>query len=180
MLIVLTGKTASGKDTIIAKILAKYPHFKKVLTTTSRALRKGEKNGLDYNFISRQDFRDKINRGDFLEYVLYGGNLYGTEKSRINPRKDLIWKIDPQRAGKIREIIKDDLLVIYISTSDEIILQRLKKRGLTDEEIKKRMADDKKIWQKYQGSYDYIVENVPGSLEKAVDQIIKIIKNSTS
>src|SRR3990167_7244332 len=165
MFIILTGKTASGKDTIIARILSKYPNFKRVLTTTSRQKRTGEQNGIDYNFISDDQFRQKIEDGDFYEYVNYGGNLYGTEHSRINLEKDLIWKIESSRAGKIRALIKNPVIVIYITCDDEIILRRLKKRGLSKEEIQKRMQDDIKIWQKYKDNYDFVIENVPGKLD---------------
>ena len=67
--------------------------------------------------------------------------------------------------------------MIYITVSDEIVLQRLKKRGLTEEEIQKRMADDQKIWQQYQDSYDFVIENVPGKLDETVDKIVNIINS---
>ncbi len=76
-LIILTGKTASGKDTVMAKLLQKLPGFKKVVTTTSRGIRPGEREEEDYLFISEAEFRRKIEQGDFIEYVRYGGNFYG-------------------------------------------------------------------------------------------------------
>lgn len=178
MLIVLTGKTASGKDTIKSKLLAKYPHFKKVITTTSRTKRSNEVDRVDYYFLSRDEFERKIKEGEFAEYVEYGGNLYGTYKSELEQAGDLMWRIDPSRAGKVRELIKgQNLVVIYITVSDDVILQRLKNRGLTDEEIQSRMTDDAKIWQKYQNNYDYVVENVPGKLDATLDKIVSIIQN---
>lgn len=176
-LIVITGKSASGKDTVVAKILSLHPNLKRVITTTSRKIRVGEINGVDYHFTTEAEFRQKISNGELVEYVEYGGNLYGTFKTELENslNSDLIWKIDPSRAGKIRDLIHQDLLVIYINTSDDVILQRLKKRGLSEEEIDKRMADDAAIWQEFKDKYDYIVENVPGKLDQTVDQIVKII-----
>lgn len=177
-LFILTGKTASGKDTIISKLLSRLPDFKKVVTTTSRAGRPGEKKGVDYFFLSREDFKQKIEKGDFFEYVEYGGNFYGTEKTQLRDTgQGLIWRIDPSRAGKIRELIDSPVLVIYLTVPDAIVLERLKKRGFNKEEIKKRMEDDKIFWEEYKDNYDFVVENVPGKLDETVDKIIQIIEN---
>lgn len=176
MLIVLTGKTASGKDTLIARLLQKYPDFKKVLTSTTRPQREGEVNGVDYNFLSEQNFRQKIDHGDFLEYVEYGGNFYGTEKSRINAEDSSIWKIEPSMAGKAKQLFPNSI-VIYITTADEVILRRLRERGLSDQEIEKRMQDDQKFWDLYKDQYDFVVENPQGKLDETVRKISQIIEN---
>jgi len=176
VLLVITGKTASGKDTILKLLLSKYPNFKKVLTTTSRPPRENEKNGVDYNFISDQEFIDKIKNGSFLEHVKYGGNYYGTEKSQINLSDNLIWKIDPSMAGKAKEIFPESL-VLYINVADDVVLQRLKERGIYGEELQERMADDQEFWNRYKDKYDYIVENIPGNLQLALDKIYGIINS---
>lgn len=183
MLIILTGKTASGKDIIKKILLQKFPNFKRVITTTSRPPRVGEIQDIDYHFISKDDFQKKIDEGEFIEYVEYGGNLYGTTKEQLEKSLsgDVLWKIDPSRAGEIRDFIKklfpsEKILVIYITTSADVILQRLKKRNLSSGEIKKRMMDDQTIWQRYQGRYDYVVENVPGKLDETVDKVCQIIE----
>ena len=176
VLLILTGKTASGKDTIIAKILEKYPNFKKVLTTTTRFPREGEKEGVDYSFISRLDFERKIKNEQFLEYVEYGGNFYGSEKFRINPKEDLIWKIDPSMAGKAKQVFPE-CTVIYITVEDAVVLKRLAQRGLGKNEINKRMQEDQKFWDQFKDSYDYVVENVEGKLAETVSEICQIIDN---
>lgn len=176
LIIILTGKTASGKDTLMQKLLSKFPDFRKVVTTTSRPQRAGEVNGLDYNFISKEDFRERIERGDFIEYVEYGGNLYGTEKVKLISDVNLIWRIDPSRAGQIRDLIKNKkLLVIYLTVEDSAVLKRLRERGLSQQEIERRMREDKNFWEKYKDSYDFVVENVPGKIEETLDKIVQII-----
>lgn len=191
MFIILTGKTASGKDTIKFALLRKYPLLKKVTTTTSRAPRSNETDGLDYLFLTRDEFESKIQKGDFAEYVEYGGNLYGTQKKELEQalKEDFLWKIDPSRAGEVREFIKRSfpaqtaqelikaVLVLYINVSDEVVLQRLQKRGLSEEEIQKRMMDDKRIWDKYKNSYDFIIENETGKLDQTISKIEQIIEN---
>lgn len=179
-LIIFTGKTASGKDTVIAKVLQRLPDFRKVLTTTSRTPRNGERNGSDYNFISREEFQQRIQSGEFLEYVEYGGNLYGTEKNQLSNHQGLIWRIDPSRAGKVRELISEPLIVIYLTVADSVVLERLQRRGLSKEEIEKRTSDDKRMWEENKENYDFVVENVPGRLEETVDKIIEIMENQRS
>lgn len=192
MLIVLTGKTASGKDTIKQSLLLKYPNLKSVITTTSRAPRAGEKKEVEYHFLTKEQFQQKIDLGDFAEYVEYGGNLYGTQKKdlELGLSGDLLWRIDPSRAGEVREFLRrsfppelaqkliNQLIVIYITVPDDIILQRLTKRDLSEEEVKKRMEDDKRIWEKYQSSYDFVVENIPGKLGECIDNIVRLIDHA--
>lgn len=190
MLIVLTGRTAAGKDTIQSQLLLKYSNVKKVITTTSRSPRIGERNGVNYFFLSEEEFRRKISQGEFVEYVEYGGNLYGTYKSEIDKAldQDSIWRIDPSRAGQIRDFIKQSfppetaekilkgLMVIFITCAEDVILQRLKERNLPEDEINKRMRDDQLIWNKYQQNYDRVIVNVPGKLDQTIEQIVKLIE----
>lgn len=178
MLLIITGKTASGKDTICAKLLQKYPDFKKILTTTSRKPRPNEQNWQHYHFISKEEFKQKITNGDFVEYVEYGGNFYGTEKVQLDPNKNLIWKTDPSWAGKAKKILKNfDVLVIYVMVNNETVLQRLRSRKLSEEEIAKRMTDDHRFWANFQNQYDYIVQNIPGKLDLTISKIAQIIQS---
>lgn len=195
MLIVLTGKTASGKDTLKDILLSKYPNLKKVITTTSRAPRTNEKDGIQYHFLlSRKEFQTRAENGDFIEYVEYGGNFYGTQKKDLERylNDDILWRIDPSRAGEIRDFLKrafpneistkliKNLIVIYITTSDEVVLERLKKRGLSEEEIQNRMTDDALIWKENERNYDFVVENIPGKLDQTIDKVVQILENHSS
>lgn len=194
LLIILTGKTASGKDTIKLTLLKNYPSLKKVITTTSRTPRANEQDGSDYRFLTRTEFEDKIKNNVFAEFVEYGGNLYGTAKKELEQvlQTDTLWKIDPSRAGEVRNFIKRSfpadlaeelikrVLVIYINAPDKTILERLQKRNLTQGEIEKRMLDDKKIWDKYRDSYDFVVENQTNKLKDTLLKIDQIIKNHKS
>lgn len=194
LLIILTGKTASGKDTIKLTLLKNYPNLKKVITTTSRIPRVNEQDGLDYHFLTRTKFEDKIKNNIFAEFVEYGGNLYGTQKTEFEQAlaNDTLWKIDPSRAGEVREFIKRSfptdlaeklikrILVIYINASDEAILERLQRRNLSKDEIEKRMSDDKKIWDQYKNSYDFIIENQSNRLDETLLKIEQIINDHKS
>ncbi len=192
LLIVLTGKTASGKDTIQSKLRQKYPNLHRIITSTSRVIRPGEKKDVDYHFYSRAEFKAKVETGDFVEWVEYGTNLYGTEKKELAAAltEDCIWRIDPSRAGETRDFIKrafdptdaekllSNLVVLYITTDQETILKRLQGRRLPAAEIEGRMKDDEMIWQEYKDKYDYVIENTPGKLDETVDKIINIISTN--
>lgn len=178
-LIILSGKTASGKDTIKSALLKKYPNLKKVITTTSRTPRMGEKDGIDYHFLTRDQFKEKIKQDAFAEYVEYGGNYYGTYKEELEKSQngDYLWKIDPSRAGQIKNTLKN-AVVIYITCDDDVVLQRLKNRGLSKEEIEKRMADDQRIWDQYKDSYDFVINNVSGKLDQTINKVCEIIDSN--
>lgn len=191
MLIILTGKTASGKDTILSYLLQKYPNLQKVVSSTTRIPRPGEKDDLDYHFLTENEFKEKIDKGEFIESVDYGGKFYGTTKTELAglPEKDLIWKIDPSRAGEVQEFLKrsfppdeakkiiEQVLVIFITASDDVIMQRLKARALPQEEIDKRMSQDAKDWEKYKDSYDFVVENPSGKLQETIEKVFQIIES---
>lgn len=177
----ISGKTASGKDTVVARLLQKHPEFRKIITTTSRPMRQDEANGRDYNFIPREEFEKKIQDNEFAEYVEYAGNLYGTQKKELSQGENLIWRIDPSYAGKVKDTVKDkNLLVIYLTVDDETVLRRLRERGLSEEEINARMKDDANLWAQYKDKYDYVVENVPDQLDQTLDKIEKIMENHAS
>lgn len=190
MLIVLTGPTASGKDTIMQKLMDEYPNLQRVITTTSRAPRQSEEKEIDYHFISESEFRKKIDEGQLIEYVKYGDNFYGTYKIEILSKldKDTIWRIDSSRAGQIKQFIKQSfepevaekllkqVLVIYIFVSEEEIRERLKRRPLSEKEINSRLKQDSWDWIKYKENYDFIVENPEGKLDEAILEIKQIIE----
>ena len=172
-------------------MIDKYPSFKKIITSTSRPPRQDEIEGKDYYFLTRTDFEAKLENYEFIEHVEYGGNLYGTYKTELqnNLDSDLIWRIDPSRAGQVRECIQNSfppqiaaqliekILVIYITTDDQTILQRLNRRGLAPDEITRRRQDDTQFWQQFKNNYDFVIENIPGNLQSAVDKICGVINS---
>src|SRR3989338_3018471 len=84
VLMVLTGPTASGKDTVFARLQEENPQFVRLITTTSRTPREDESEGNPYHFISRDEFEDKISKHDFFEWVEFREHLYGTEKKTLS------------------------------------------------------------------------------------------------
>lgn len=190
-LIVITGCTAGGKDTIVAKLLKEYPDLKRVITYTSRKPRNGELEGAELHFISREEFLEMVQRGEFLEYVEYADNLYGTTKKVFDPLftgEDIIWRMDASGATKIEDNIKksfgEDIanhiikntLIIYISVPNlETAKRRMESRGMSEEEIEKRVRQDAKYWNS--DTFENMIKNPDGSLNQTFGKITELINN---
>lgn len=185
MLIVVSGPAASGKDTIVQKLLQKYQNFNRVITTTTRPKRFNEINNRDYFFVNKEAFEQMTKEGKFIEWVDFSGNFYGTTKEAINPAfkgENLIWRVETSRAAKISEILPPDFqnqtLVIYIDVPDWKMLEsRMRRRGIGGEEITRRLQKDKEDFQKYGSNFQHIVYNKEGELENTINEISKLINN---
>lgn len=191
ILLILTGPTASGKNAILASLIRKYPHLSRVVTTTTRLPREDEVDGQDYYFVSQDSFQKMIKEGQFLEYVGYAGNYYGTTKEEIKKVLDYrscVWIIDVTRATRVGELFQksfepetarqliEKTLVIYIDSPLKAIRQRLRKRGMDEVSMEKRIQQDIQNWKKLKNRFKNVVINNEGKLDEAVYQIIKLIK----
>ena len=139
-MIILIGPSASGKTSIAKELIEKH-HFKKFITNTTREMRIGEVNDVDYHFISREEFLKKEKDNKLIEYTLYNGNLYGTSIEDVSDDKVLI--VDINGANKFYEKVKDKIMIFYITCSLDIIKERMISRGDSEESIKARLALDK-------------------------------------
>ncbi|MGX8716710.1 MAG: guanylate kinase [bacterium] len=150
LLLVLTGTSGSGKTTLCSRFLEEIPSTARVITTTTRLPRKGETDGIDYHFETDENFRERIKRGDFLEYAEVYGHFYGTAKTNLLDKsyaeKDLIICLDVQGAQTLKAKWEDStmgrrLVTVFVSPAslDELRL-RLVKRGTDNAQtIQKRL-----------------------------------------
>ena len=143
-LLVLSGSSGVGKSTIIAQVLEQRPELYFSVSCTTRAPRPGEVDGVNYTFISREEFQARIERGEFLEYAEYVGNYYGTSmtviREKLEQGVDVLLDIEVQGAAKVRERLPDAASVFIVPPSFEELAQRLRGRGTDSEEkIQKRL-----------------------------------------
>ena len=176
-LIVFSAPSGCGKGTMLEEIL-KDQRFAVSVSATTRAPREGEKDGVNYHFLTREDFEQRIADGKFIEHAEYCQNLYGTLSSEVDGRLEkglnVILEIEPQGAMKIREKRPDALFIFIVPPSIGELRRRLKKRGTeTDEVIEERVS--KAAWEISQAEkYDYIIVN--DALEDAVSDFFAVIR----
>lgn len=176
-LIVFSAPSGCGKGTMLEEIL-KDKRFAVSVSATTRAPREGEKDGINYHFLTREDFEQRIADGKFIEYAEYCQNLYGTLSSEVDGRLEqglnVILEIEPQGAMKIREKRPDALFIFIAPPSVGELRRRLKKRGTeSDEVIEERVS--KAAWEISQAEkYDYIIVN--DALEDAISDFFAVIR----
>ncbi len=153
LLVVLSGPSGCGKNTIINKVMEKNKNIWLSISCTSRAPRGEEKNGVNYYFLSRDEFEQEIADGEFLEYAEYSKNYYGTPKKYIKEHldngEDVILEIEIQGALKVKEKIKEALFIFILPPSMKELKRRLEARKTEDQE---------KIDMRFKRAYEEINE----------------------
>lgn len=175
-LFVVSAPSGCGKGTILAEIL-KNDNFYYSVSSTTRAPREGEVDGVNYNFRTKEQFEELIASDRMLEYAQFCENYYGTEKEMVERKlsegKNVILEIEVQGAMQVKERRPDATMIFIMPPSISELERRLRKRGTeTDEVIAKRVAEAAgEIAYAYK--YDYVVVN--GELEKAIDDFKAVI-----
>ena len=178
-IIVISAPSGAGKGTIISELL-KNKNEKRWLSisTTSRPMRTNDIPGVTYNFVSQEEFIQKINEGYFLEYTNYSGNYYGTPKGfisdKINEGIDVILEIEIEGAANIKKLIPEAIFIFIMPPSLKELVRRLKARGTdSKEKIVERFKQAYKEVNEVT-KYNYVVVN--DILEDAVAKVEAIIK----
>ncbi|MGA9110482.1 MAG: guanylate kinase [Smithella sp.] len=174
--IIVSAPSGAGKSSLCQRLMQAYPEIKFSVSYTSRPPRPNEVNGKDYHFISRKEFKDRIDQGEFVEWVENYGHLYGSSrnvmKEFIQDGRDLLLDIEPRGAKKIKQEFKGGIYVFVLPPSRSELLKRLEKRGHeTDEVIQKRFRQAENELKEISW-YDYVIFNE--DLETAVNQLISI------
>lgn len=175
-LLVVSGPSGAGKDTIVKKICEKYPEVEISVSATTRTPREQEFHGKDYYFLTQEEFQQKIEAGEMLEYVQYCGNYYGTLKSevdrRLSQQQKMILNIEVIGAKNMKKQYPGALMVFIKPPNLEELARRLRARGTeTEEAILKRMTRAKEELQ-YENQYDCVVIN--DCLDECVEKICEL------
>ncbi len=180
LLIVISGPAGVGKDSVLRRMKELgYPlHF--VVTATDRPPRPGEVHGVDYFFLSTEEFLRLEREGELLEHAVVYGQHKGVPKQQVRDAfasgKDVIMRVDVQGAATIRKLAPEAVLIFLTAASEEELIRRLERRGTeSPEQLAERIG---KIRQEMEciRDFDYVVVNREGELDRAVAQIAAIIE----
>ena len=162
-LYIVSAPSGAGKTSLVGKLIELDSRITVSVSSTTRAIRPGEENGVNYHFLSVEDFEAKILQGDFLEHAQVFDNFYGTSQSSVENQlqsgKDVILEIDWQGAQQVRELMPHAISIFILPPSLKELKRRLTGRGTdSDEIIERRMADAVSEISHY-NEFDYIVIN---------------------
>lgn len=178
-LVIFSAPSGSGKTTIVRELLKRFPQFEFSISATSRQLRGAEQNGVDYHFMTNEEFKERVERGEFVEWEeVYAGTCYGTLKSEMEriwaKGNVIIFDVDVMGGINLKKLFGDDACSMFIMPpSVEELERRLRGRGTDSEEvIQKRIAKAEFELSKAP-EFDYVVVN--DILEDAVNEAETII-----
>jgi guanylate kinase len=179
LLIVISGPSGVGKDSVIARMKLRSLPFHFVVTATTRPSRQGERPGVDYIFLSNDEFAEMIERDELLEYAIVYNDYKGIPKDQVrqalDSQKDVVLRIDVQGAASIRKLCPQALTIFLAPESEEALNKRLTQReSETPEGLKLRIVTARKEMLRME-EFDYVVVNCDGDLDGTVDAIREII-----
>lgn len=176
-LIVISGPSGVGKGTVIKALMEKHPKVRFSVSATTRTIRPGEVDGVNYHFLTREQFEDMLAQDAFLEHAQYATNYYGTPAAPINAwldeGYDVIVEVEVQGAFQVKAHRPDAIMIFITAPSFTELKNRLAGRGDTSEEMMKIRLETAK-WEYTQAvNYDYLVVN--DKVEHAVNDIMTIL-----
>jgi guanylate kinase len=180
LLIVISGPSGVGKDTLIKRLLELDRNLRYSVSCTTRPPRPGEVDGVDYSFVSPERFQQLIDEGAFLEYATYNGNLYGTLAERVERARadghDIVLKIEVQGAEQVRKRVPDAVFIFVAPPSTQELARRQEARNSEssdDMALRRKIAAQEMELAKH---YDHVVVN--DELERAVAVVLAIIQKA--
>ncbi len=180
LLIVISGPSGVGKDTVVQEMQKRGLPIHFVVTATTRPPRKGEVNGVDYFFYTKDEFAELIEQDELLEYAFVYNDYKGIPKFQVREAwetgKDVVMRLDVQGAATIRELYPEALLIFLTTESEDELVRRLRARKTeTPDELKMRIATARQELKRA-SNFDYVVLNREDQIDRTVDTIEAIIR----
>lgn len=176
---VVSGPSGSGKDTVLSALFSACPELAFSISSITRAMRPGEREGEKYNFISREKFEEMIKNDLLLEHNLFVGNYYGTPREpvekAVSEGRDIIIEVDVNGAAQIRRRLPEVVTVFIMPPSFEELKRRLEGRGTESEEFIGKRLESALNEIKRAAEYDYIIVN--DDVAAAADSLLSVIKS---
>jgi len=179
LVVVISGPSGVGKDATIHKLSQSGARFHYVVTATTRPKRQNETHGIDYYFLSEEDFKNKIKQDEFLEHAVVYGNYYGVLKSEVSDAlkkgEDVIIKVDVQGANSLKKTIPDAVFIFLVAPSIDDLSERLKRRNADpDHHVSLRIAKaEEEMLSK--DMFDYVIINHRDNLAKTANEVRAVV-----
>jgi len=179
-LFVVTGPSGVGKGTLVRGLLEQVPELELSVSATTRKPRAGERDGVDYHFLTPDEFKRRVAEGDFLEHATYSDNRYGTLRSEVERRRGqgrpVVLEIEVQGARQVRETATDAVLVFVAPPSREALRARLIGRGTdTPQQVDARMFTAEQELEA-QAEFPHVIVN--DQLERATQELVAIVRGA--
>jgi guanylate kinase len=176
---VITGPSGVGKGTLIERLRERIPELELSISATTREPRPGEEDGRDYHFLSPEEFRRRLEAGDFLEHASYSGNYYGTLRSEVEQRvrscHSVVLEIEVQGARQVRDALPDDAVLIFIAPPDEGVLrERLESRATDSQDAIEQRLRTAEV--ELAARSEFPLEVVNDDLQKASSQLERLVR----
>jgi guanylate kinase len=179
---VITGPSGVGKGTVIRGVLERIPQVELSVSATTRAPRPGEREGVDYHFLSDEEFERRVTAGEFLEHARYSGHRYGTLREEVERRTaagtPVMLEIEVQGARQVRETMPEAVQVFIAPPSLEALRARLVGRGTNAADDVERRLDTARAEMEARDEFRHVVVN--DRLEAAVDELAAIVSRALS
>jgi guanylate kinase len=180
LLIVISGPSGVGKDSVVQTMKGRGLPFHFVVTVTTRPARPNEVNGRDYFFVNKEEFARMIENDELFEYAKVYNDYKGNSKSQVRDAlasgQDVIMRLDVQGAATVRKLAPQAVLVFLTTQSELELVNRLKgRRTDTPEDLSLRIATAQQELKRA-GEFDYVIVNADGCLDETVDTVIAIIR----
>jgi guanylate kinase len=182
-LIVFSAPSGTGKSTIAKMVLERVPNIRFSVSATTRQMRPGEQEGVNYYFLRKEDFEEKIRNGGFIEHEFFFGNHYGTLLDKtvaiIDNGSHILLDLDVKGAQNLKRLFPDNSLLLFIKPpSMEVLQRRLEGRKSENEESLKARLERARLELTYADRFDDVIVN--DNLDKAVDTVTAIISKFIS
>jgi guanylate kinase len=175
--IVITGPSGVGKGTLIRALLERHPELRLAVSATTRRPRPGEREGVDYRFLSPEEFESRVAAGDFVEHAAYAGNRYGTLRSELERGAreggGVVLEIEVQGARQVRDALPDAIQIFIAPPSPEALRERLTGRGTDDEVVMERRLHAAEEELKARDEFAHVLVN--DRLDEAVERLDEIV-----
>jgi guanylate kinase len=180
VVLVVSGPSGAGKDATIRRMMDMGHPFHFVVTATTRPARAGEVNGVDYWFLSREEFERMIAENELVEHALVYGEHKGIPKAQIRDAlasgQDVVLRVDVQGARRLRELLPGTVSVFLTTPCEAELVARLRARHTETEDALQRRLTTARAEMQELASFDYVVVNRDGDLDGAVHQILAIVQ----